>query len=141
MSSFDSLDAFVLAASRACCCPLAIFIQIQVQFISDSLLRKWINSFFFPPSLFEIFIYAFALLWSKKEICHLRIINLAWEFLNAFVLGRTWPHFPPRWMLVIIQIKWQRCNLTFFSLGSVFHFSPCIVWFEFHVKDMIWISR
>ncbi|CAA3022104.1 Ceramide glucosyltransferase [Olea europaea subsp. europaea] len=41
MSSFDSLDAFVLAASRACCCPLAIFIQIQGFFICLVLALGW----------------------------------------------------------------------------------------------------
>ncbi|CAI9759019.1 unnamed protein product [Fraxinus pennsylvanica] len=41
MSSFDSLDAFLLAASRACCSPLAIFIQIQGFFICLALALGW----------------------------------------------------------------------------------------------------
>ncbi|KAL2500929.1 Nucleotide-diphospho-sugar transferase superfamily protein [Forsythia ovata] len=41
MSTFDSMDAFLLAASRACCSPLAIFIQIQGFFICLALALGW----------------------------------------------------------------------------------------------------
>ncbi|XP_075509005.1 uncharacterized protein LOC142545617 isoform X1 [Primulina tabacum] len=41
MSTFDSLDAFLFAASRACCSPLAIFVQIQGFFICLTLALGW----------------------------------------------------------------------------------------------------
>ncbi|KAL3825196.1 hypothetical protein ACJIZ3_021225 [Penstemon smallii] len=42
MSSFDSLDAFLLAASKACCSPIAIFIQIQGFCICLLLALGWV---------------------------------------------------------------------------------------------------
>ncbi|GER51384.1 nucleotide-diphospho-sugar transferase superfamily protein [Striga asiatica] len=41
MPTFDSLDAFLLAASKACCSPIALFIQIQGFFICLVLALGW----------------------------------------------------------------------------------------------------
>ncbi|XP_022882486.1 uncharacterized protein LOC111399416 isoform X1 [Olea europaea var. sylvestris] len=44
MLPFDSFDAFLLVASRACCSPLAIFIQIQGFFICLALALGWASA-------------------------------------------------------------------------------------------------
>ncbi|KAG8376063.1 hypothetical protein BUALT_Bualt09G0024600 [Buddleja alternifolia] len=41
MSSFDSVDTFLFAASKACCSPIAVFIQIQGFFICLILALGW----------------------------------------------------------------------------------------------------
>ncbi|XP_077210826.1 uncharacterized protein LOC143846275 [Tasmannia lanceolata] len=42
MPAFEALDAFLISASRACCSPLAVFIQIQGCFICLLLALGWV---------------------------------------------------------------------------------------------------
>lgn len=56
MWSLDSVDAFLFAASRACCSPLARFFQFQVFFF---FLELYLEKVRMLPEMFEVVEYQF----------------------------------------------------------------------------------